>query len=805
MMRMLGLPLLLVFFSPLPVFFSPLPVSAATWYVDASVASSGDGTTWATAFRTIQEGTNAASHGDTVLVAQGTYVENIEFNGKNITLTSTDPLNPAVVANTIIDGSQSGPVVTFSGTEDETCVLSGFTVRNGSASSGSGIRGSSGHVLSRATIRHNFIVNNRSSGGGAGLYACGGAIEDNVISGNSTALYGETRGGGLWACHGTIQRNVISGNSSDFGGGLGYCYNAIIRNNIIVNNTATLGGALYECGGLIENNTIVGNSAREAGGIGYCFECIEHYDAVVKNCIVWGNVAKLDYQVSEGTDITFSCIQEWMGGGEGNISLTPHFVDAENDEYHLQSWSPCIDAGDPASLFANEPDPNGGRVNMGAYGNTPEAASQSEDSDSDGLPDDWETYWFSNLHHGEDDDPDQDLIPNFREYRFAWDPTAAAGTTAWNLTTGARYEAIQSALWESTDGDEILVFPGVYKENIRFLGRNVVLRSTVPTEADVVASTVIDGMGKGPVVAFVGTESEMCVLSGFTITNGEGGIWGGYVSTWGWDPPRYTHATIQNNMIACNLGSGVAYSNGAIRSNLITHNSASCGGGLSNCGGTIENNIISKNRADNYGGGLHYCSGRIRSNTIVGNRADKGGGIHGSAGLVRNCILWGNAGSQVSGTPTYCCIEGWTEGGEGNIAEEPRFVNASSGNLRLMPDSPCVDAGFNDPELPETDIAGMHRIMFGGKSLTVDMGAYEFYINRLDPVPATDEAVFTWSSLWPKSYAIYYSDDLVTWHVAAGALPSAGTETTSWTDDGSLTGLPPMVAPKRFYRLFENP
>jgi hypothetical protein len=107
--------------------------------------------------------------------------------------------------------------------------------------------------------------------------------------------------------------------------------------------------------------------------------------------------------------------------------------------------------------------------------------------------------------------------------------------------------------------------------------------------------------------------------------------------------------------------------------------------------------------------------------------------------------------------------------------------------------------------LPEFDIAGMHRIMFGGKSPTVDMGAYEFYINKLEPVPGTNEAVFTWSSLADKTYSIFYTDDLFNWHTAIESFPSSGSQTTSWLDDGSLTGIPPLLAPKRFYRLLENP
>jgi pectin methylesterase-like acyl-CoA thioesterase len=139
--------------------------SGATLYVDASVSMSGEGKSWESAFKTIQEGIDAASAGDTVIVAEGTYVENIRFKGKNITLTGASPFDPAVVAKTIIDGNKAGSVIAFDGTETETCLLTGFTIQNGKAYYGGGIAGGTRDRHCFATIRNNVFLRNRADGG----------------------------------------------------------------------------------------------------------------------------------------------------------------------------------------------------------------------------------------------------------------------------------------------------------------------------------------------------------------------------------------------------------------------------------------------------------------------------------------------------------------------------------------------------------------------------------------------------------------------------------------------------------------
>jgi len=279
------------------------------WYVDGSVSFSGEGTSWETAFKTIQEAIDTASDGDKVIVAEESYAENIHFHGKNIELTSTDPFDPSVVANTIINGNQAGSVVSFDGTEDETCLLSGFTIQNGSAQQGGGVRGGALANHTHATIRNNVIESNSAQWGG-GLCWCDGVIENNVISQNSAGWYG----GGLYDCDGAIRSNLLVGNIAQKSGG-GAC----------------------NCDGRIESNTITENSAEEQWG-GGLFQC----KGAIANCIIWENTANGGAQLHGSSAPTYSCIQDWTAGGEGNISGDPQFADSD---YHLSHDSPCIDAG----------------------------------------------------------------------------------------------------------------------------------------------------------------------------------------------------------------------------------------------------------------------------------------------------------------------------------------------------------------------------------------------------------------------------------------------------------------------------
>ena len=158
---------------------------------------------------TIQAGINAASNGDSVEVAPGIYKENINFNGKLITVTSSD--GPMV---TTIDGGNLGPVVTFISDETNAALLSGFAITNGMSTFDTDYNGG-GIFINNAspTISGNVITNNGACGDGAGIAVESGSplIEDNTISNNNQSGCSGGGGGGIslgkWVRQGFVESN----------------------------------------------------------------------------------------------------------------------------------------------------------------------------------------------------------------------------------------------------------------------------------------------------------------------------------------------------------------------------------------------------------------------------------------------------------------------------------------------------------------------------------------------------------------------------------------------------------------------
>jgi hypothetical protein len=309
----------------------------------------------------IQTAINAATNGDVVLVSSGLYVENINFKGKAITLTSTNPADPAVVRSTIIRASGQSSVVSFGTGETTNSVIAGFTIASGSG-----------------TVNPAFGT---SIVWGGGIYCSGSSptIVGNVIMGNSVpnGSSGVAGYGAAIACidsDAVITRNVLIANTGYAGGGiLVYLGKPHIASNLICSNSVVAGGGVVLLsGGQLLNNNIFANTGQLAGSV-YAVSDASGQAVVSGNTIFAARGEVGVYLASEDTITRFAFNDVWNNtngdypagtsrtGVDGNISQDPLFVNFTNKDYHLQETSPCINAGD------NEFQPLAGELDF--YGN----------------------------------------------------------------------------------------------------------------------------------------------------------------------------------------------------------------------------------------------------------------------------------------------------------------------------------------------------------------------------------------------------------------------------------------------------
>ncbi|WP_276374993.1 S8 family serine peptidase [Chryseolinea sp. H1M3-3] len=389
------------------------------------VATTGSNTTGTGArnkpFKTIQHGIDRADDDDVILVADGLYKENINFNGKDVRVSSHYQLdnNTKHVASTIIDGSSNGRAVVFSNNEGPNAGLSGLTVQNGFANGNNYPAYYGGGIFienSNPTIVDVLVKNNKSNYRGGGIFIENGdpRLERVTVQSNES-VFNYSEGGGIYISQSKSvikDTKIVSNRSGNNGGGLFLGYlaapdiqNLTIQNNTavngggglhiesnnlelsamyILNNTAANGGGVYSS---FSNNTIrysvvSKNSATHGGGIYYTgnsanpkLDHVTLYNnaattgrevytqftskVYISNAILWNNT---DNVIFGNAFISYSDVK---GGraGTGNINANPKLKDPVNDDYSLTYSSPCIDAGDPSS----SPDANATRADMGAY------------------------------------------------------------------------------------------------------------------------------------------------------------------------------------------------------------------------------------------------------------------------------------------------------------------------------------------------------------------------------------------------------------------------------------------------------
>ncbi|UCD74115.1 MAG: hypothetical protein JSV91_10030, partial [Phycisphaerales bacterium] len=219
-------------------------------------------------------------------------------------------------------------------------------------------------------------------------------------------------------------------------------------------------------------------------------------------------------------------------------------------------------------------------------------------------------------------------------------------------------ESIQAAIDTASDGDEIIVHPGTYNENIDFRGKAFWLHSSDGPEV-----TIIDA-GGGMGVSCSDDAGPHTVFDGFTVTGGNVWLNGGGMWIWGSSPTVMNCTFIAN--VASHDGGGMFITNGSptvMNCKFIANNAAIAGGGMfiENGSPTVTDCLFLENTTlEGAGGGMSNrfdgtgdYSVTVTNCTFTANTAGGGGGI-------RNAC-WGNKGSSV--TVTNCTFTANTAGG----------------------------------------------------------------------------------------------------------------------------------------------
>lgn len=308
-----------------------------------------------TDFGTIQAALDAASSSDTVVVAPGTYFENVRVEAKSVRLVSQFALDGNIehILETILDGSQplnadSASIIRL--VDAGNSLVQGFTMTRGA-----------GTIWRDQTDMHLYRE------GGAILVEGGSpSIRNNLFLFNqATDTTGvESAGGGaIRGGYGSVevQNNAFAFNSAHYGGGVMLFKTVgVIKNNIFYRN---FGGEYFGGGGFysllspstqtIQNNTFIENrSAIDGGGILLWFNA-----ANMENNILWGNVGTSASQISLRQGATSSTVfySDVEGGfvGTGNIDDPPLVSPVT---FYLDLLSPCVDAGNPNPSKHDLPD-----------------------------------------------------------------------------------------------------------------------------------------------------------------------------------------------------------------------------------------------------------------------------------------------------------------------------------------------------------------------------------------------------------------------------------------------------------------
>ncbi len=356
---------------------APFSIQGIVWYVDAAATGAADGTSWQNAFVSLQDGLARASADDSIWVAEGLYWPDLGASQTIGDRAATLQLKSGVAVY--------GGFPTGGGTWRQRNSFLHQTILSGDIGEPGVLTDNSYHVVTTGHV--------------AGEVVLDGCV---ITCGFANGAEPHDRGGGMHNQGSLIVRNCTFAANAAVGDG-GAAYNSqsslTFINCVFTGNTSgNWGGGMCNTDSAVTviSCTFTGNQALwRGGGIYNILEPIS-----VTNSIFWGNARMSGTCFDERAQlschpvltISHCCVQSWTGsfGGESILGLDPLFVDADgpdnipgtcDDDLQLQDSSPCLDAGDNASVpldvatdLQGHPRISGSAVDIGAYesGEVPE-------------------------------------------------------------------------------------------------------------------------------------------------------------------------------------------------------------------------------------------------------------------------------------------------------------------------------------------------------------------------------------------------------------------------------------------------